>query len=79
MKFLEKWLEAVNKKNSVLCAGLDPAEFEMERGEKGLPEGIDKKEWSLRYIEAVAPYCAAIKPNIQYWKGGGDLKDLQDI
>lgn len=79
MKFLEKWLEAVNKKNSVLCAGLDPAEFEMERGEKGLPEGIDKKEWSLRYIEAVAPYCAAIKPNIQYWKGGGDLKDLQEI
>ena len=27
--FREKWLEVVERKNSVLCAGLDPAEFEM--------------------------------------------------
>ncbi len=66
-QFKDKWYEAVERKNSVLCAGLDPAEFDMGRGEKGLPEFGDKKIWSLDYIEAVAPYCAAVKPNVQYW------------
>lgn len=79
MSFREKWLTAVEKKNSVLCAGLDPAEFEMGRGEKGLPEGASKLGWALRYVEAVAPHCAAIKYNIQYWKGEDDAKTLAQI
>jgi len=79
MKFIEKWFGAVNEKNSVLCAGLDPAEFEMRRGEKGLPKGVDKKEWSLKYVETVAPYCAGIKPNIQYWKKKDDMNSLKEI
>lgn len=79
MTFLEKWLEVVDKKNSVLCAGLDPAEFAMGRGEKGLPELDDKREWALSYIEAVAPYCAALKPNMQYWKGPEDIESLVEI
>jgi len=66
--FTEKWLETVDRKNSVLCLGLDPAEAEMGRGEEGLPKGTDKLTWSLRYIEAAAPYASAIKPNLQYWK-----------
>ncbi len=41
--FREKWLEAVKEKNSVLCAGLDPAEFGMGRGEKGLPKNVIKE------------------------------------
>ena len=77
MNFKEKWLEAVDKKNSVLCAGLDPAEFNMGRGEKGLPEGVNKRDWALKYVEAVAPYSAVLKPNIQYWKSsGGDIDTL---
>ncbi len=72
--FREKWLEAVEKKNSVLCAGLDPAEFLMGRGEKGRPAGTDKLSWAFQYIEAIAPYCAALKPNIQYWKNAANLQ-----
>jgi len=78
-EFLKNWLEAVDKKNSVLCAGLDPADFEMGRGGKGLPEGINKRDWAIKYVTAVAPFCAAIKPNFQYWKDEGDVKTLKEI
>jgi len=77
--FKEKWLDVVDKKNSVLCAGLDPAEFSMGRGEKGLLEGVNKRDWALKYVESVAPYAAVLKPNFQYWKGRGNVKDLMEI
>ena len=79
MSFKEKWLTAVEKKNSVLCAGLDPAAFDMGRREEGLPQGVDKRDWSLKYIGAVAPFCAAVKPNLQYWKNADDMKILAEI
>tara|TARA_Y100000310_G_scaffold342839_1_gene447820 strand:- start:1110 stop:1994 length:885 start_codon:yes stop_codon:yes gene_type:complete len=79
MSFREKWLDAVERKGSVLCAGLDPAEFEIGRGEKGLPKGVKKLEWSVKYIHAVAPYCSAIKPNINYWKDTIDNASLEII
>lgn len=74
--FREKWLEAVREKNSVLCAGLDPAPFEMGRGERGLPQGILKREWALKYVQAVAPYCSAVKPNLQYWQTPGNRREF---
>ncbi len=77
MTFRERWLTAVDKNNSVLCAGLDPAEFNMGRGEKGLAEGVYLVDWALDYVEAVAPYCAALKPNTQYWKW--DYAVLEEI
>jgi orotidine-5'-phosphate decarboxylase len=85
MTFKEKWLEAVKAKNSVLCAGLDPAEFGMGRGDKGLPEfgihALDEAKliWCMDYLKAVAPFCAACKPNIQYFKGKGDIEILYQI
>ncbi|NOQ37910.1 hypothetical protein GQ472_03395 [archaeon] len=79
MDFADKWYQAVLEKDSVVCAGLDPAEFGMGRGGKGLPEGVDKGQWALEYVEAVAPYCAAVKPNIQYWKDIGDMETLTEI
>ena len=79
MAFADKWYQAVLEKNSVLCAGLDPAEFDMGRGGKGLPEDVDKGQWALEYVEAVAPFCAAVKPNIQYWKDIGDMETLTQI
>src|SRR3972149_383382 len=79
MSFRQKWLAAVEKKNSVLCAGLDPADFVMGRGEKGLPEGANKLGWALRYVQAVGPYCAAVKYNTQYWKGEDDARTLAKI
>lgn len=85
MTLKEKWKEAVERKDSVLCAGLDPAEHSMDRGERGLPKEIYqspselKRNWSLNYVEAVAPYCAALKPNTNYWKGPVDGFALKEI
>ena len=77
--FIEKWQKTVDNKKSVLCAGLDPAEYEMGRGNEGLPQGTNKRDWALNYVEAVAPHCAAIKPNYQYWKDEKDVSALRDI
>ena len=76
MTFKQKWLEAVKRKNSVLCAGLDPAVFEMGRGDEGLPQDRGKLGWSAEYINTIAPFCAAVKPNVQYWKGREDAATL---
>ncbi len=78
MSFLEKWLEAVDKKNSVVCAGVDPAELEMGRKDEGLPEGADKRSWVLSYVKAVSPYCSAIKPNVNYFKNPGDMVIMKE-
>lgn len=51
----------------------------MGRGRQGLPPHADKREWSLQYLKAVAPYCSAVKPNTQYWKGPCDSRDLEEI
>ncbi len=77
--FREKWLAAVDHKGSVLCAGIDPAEHAMGRGDEGLPDGRDKRTWALSYVSAVAPYVAAVKPNSQYWKAVGDEATLREI
>lgn len=81
--FTEIWLEKVREKGSTLCAGLDPAVFEMGRGEKGLPKGVSgraaRRDWCIRYLESVAPYCAAVKPNAQYWKDPEGAALLEEI
>jgi orotidine-5'-phosphate decarboxylase len=79
MAFKDKWLEAVVNKNSVLCAGLDPAEHDMGRGDEGLPEEVTKGDWAFNYVEAVAPYCAAIKANSQFWRRNVDRCTLKQI
>ncbi len=67
MTFKEKWFDAVKKKNSILCIGLDAAEFGQR--EKGtVPEKTDKLEWCLSVIEEQAEYAAAVKPNRNYIK-----------
>jgi len=76
--FREKWLAAVEKKNSVLCAGLDPAEYDLGRGEEGLPYLIDKREWTFRYLETVAPHVAALKINVNYWKQRDDMETIAE-
>jgi orotidine-5'-phosphate decarboxylase len=77
--FREKWLETVDRKNSVLCAGLDPAEYEMGRIDEGLPPETGKLDWAMKYVSAVAPFCAAIKPNLQYWKNNYGMDSLEHI
>ncbi len=77
--FWERWHQLRLEKGSNICAGLDPSVYEMGRGEKGLPQGVDKLEWSLRYIEAVAPYVVAIKPNAGSWGNAGDRTALKKV
>ena len=77
----DAWFEAVDKKNSILCAGVDPADYLMGRTDKGagLPVGTNKRDWSLSYVEAVAPFAAAIKPNLRYFSRGGDSELLDEM
>jgi len=65
--FKQKWLEIVKRKNTNLCAGLDPAEYG-QRPDITIPHGVSKLEWCLDFVEKVAPYSAAIKPNRNYIK-----------
>ena len=77
--FKESWLDSASKKNSTLCAGVDPPSYLMGRGEKGLPLGTNKRDWVLKYIEAVSPYCAAFKPNVRYFGFEGDNELLKEM
>lgn len=77
-RFSRAWLETAARRDSVLCAGLDPPTAELGRGERGLAPGVDRRAWALGYVEAVAPFCAALKPNVQYWKGPGDVEILEE-
>ncbi|MFH0977681.1 MAG: orotidine 5'-phosphate decarboxylase / HUMPS family protein [Candidatus Woesearchaeota archaeon] len=79
MSFLEKWLNSVRSKDSVLCAGIDPADFEIGRKDESLPADVLKSDWAKMYIEAVAPFAAAVKPNFHYWKGKPDAETLDAI
>ncbi len=76
---LEKWVLAVSRKNSVLCAGLDPAEY-WQGTENTLPEGADKLQWCLDFIDKIGPYAAAVKPNGNFVENlsGEDKKKLVD-
>lgn len=67
MTFIKKWQDAAAAKNSILCAGLDPAEFG-QRAKTSLPEGINKFDWCMGFVQAVAPHSAAVKINRNYIK-----------
>lgn len=76
--FREKWLAAVEQKNSVLCAGLDPAEYDLGR-DQGLPYMVDKREWSFQYLRSVGPHAAALKINANYWKERDDMRTVEEL
>lgn len=77
--FLKKWHELREEKDSNIVIGLDPAVFKLSRGEKGLPRGIDKLEWSLAYLDAVAPYSICVKPNAGYFGDSSERTILKKI
>lgn len=75
--FREKWQETVAQKDSILCVGLDPADFGQRPG-RTLPKEQNKLEWCMDFVRQVAPYSAAIKINRNYVKdfSQGDLYRL---
>jgi hypothetical protein len=77
--FIKKWHSIIKEKNSNICAWLDPSLYEMWRWEKWLPKWVGKLEWSLKYIEAVAPYVSAIKPNAGSWWWAWERALLKEI
>lgn len=67
MSFISKWQQAVERKQSLLCVGIDPAN-QGQRENQALDQGLDKLSWTLNMIEAVAPFAAGIKLNRNYFK-----------
>lgn len=81
-KFIDLWHETREKNNSNIIAGLDPAPFALGRGDSGLPEDVDLRQWSLSFVEAVAPHVAGIKFNQAFYQGSGQrtlLRELVDL
>ena len=67
MSFISKWQRAVEKKQTVLCVGIDPANQD-QRQNQAIDQNLDKLSWTLNMIEAVAPFAAGIKLNRNYFK-----------
>ncbi|GAG14728.1 unnamed protein product, partial [marine sediment metagenome] len=72
--FLRKYQKARDEKDSILCAGFDPA-IPNQREKNTLPEKYFKDNKSVEegilaffeeFLESVQDYCCAIKPNNQY-------------
>lgn len=81
VSFAEKWRSVVSEKNSILCAGLDPAEF-WSRPDNTLPADADKLNWCLTFIDKIAPYCAGVKINgnfVEDLSGSDKTKLVQKI
>ena len=78
-EFQKRWHETRERQGSNIVAGLDPALYEVGKGQYGLDEGVDLKEWSLRFIDAVAPYVAMIKTNQAFFQGVGQTAILKEL
>lgn len=78
-----KRLSLAKDKKSLLCAWLDPALFQMWRGEKWLPSSIKTDaqlyDRALSYIDAVSPYVSWIKYNTKYREGTWQWDVLQRL
>lgn len=79
LSLFEKWQKNVVLKKSIICAGLDPAVYNLGRREQGLPEGADLLNWSKEYIKAVADYSAGIKINPSYFKSSKHIQEVIDF
>ncbi len=78
----ERLLAAWKKQQSMLCVGLDP---DLTRFPKALAEPAQKEplaaieEFCLGIMKAVAPYCAAFKPQIAYFASVGAESVLEKL
>ncbi|MFH1126441.1 MAG: orotidine-5'-phosphate decarboxylase [Candidatus Altiarchaeota archaeon] len=83
--FIEKYLKARKKKESILCVGLDPG-LRAFRKEDVVPLKYEKGDveqglldYCLEMIETTADYACAIKPNSQYLLFTLGIKELKKI
>jgi len=61
--FIKNLEETINRKESLICVGLDPDPNQMQVH--------DLLEFCKRIIEEVVPYVAAIKPNLAFFEAFG--------
>ncbi|XOB42244.1 MAG: orotidine-5'-phosphate decarboxylase [Candidatus Nealsonbacteria bacterium] len=79
--FVDELIKIIRKKETILCVGIDPQvryipEHILRQGEKEATNPSDPFEVTCRafviffreIIEAVAPYAAAVKPNIAFFE-----------
>ena len=72
--FIRKYEKARDEKDSILCAGFDPA-IPQQRKDNVIPEKYFEDKKSIQesiisffedFLEEVKEYCCAVKPNNQY-------------
>ena len=78
-RFQELWHHLRTEKGSNIIAGLDPAVAAIGHGEKGLAADTDLRDFSLQFIEAVAPYVAGIKLNQAFFQGEGHRTLVKEL
>jgi orotidine-5'-phosphate decarboxylase len=64
-RVVQKWLQCVRQKKSLLCVGVDPLEVKQDP-RVGVNDRAEKIAWMRKLLQAVAPYAAGIKINRQY-------------
>lgn len=86
MSLLEKYKNAREKKDSILCVGLDPAVKGFRDGDV-IPDtymtdediGNSILEFCINIIEQTSDYACAIKPNSQYILFAMNLNQLKEL
>jgi len=76
-EFLQKYLNAREEKNSILCIGLDPAQPGL-RKENTMPDD-DIMGFCLNIIDKTSPYACAFKANSQYILFDLNMEQLQEL
>ncbi len=66
-KFVETYLQCVDKKKSIVCLGLDPA-IPQQRTKNVIPSN-DRVTFMEEMITSLAPFCSTVKMNRQYLIG----------
>ncbi len=69
--FNQRLLDTVRSRNSNVCVGLDPDPARLK--------GRDPGDYLAAIIEAVAPYVAAVKPNLAFFEGAGGMAALEKV
>lgn len=71
MTFFGRLEEGIERKDSVVCVGLDPVPSRT-------PDGVETSEFLRRIIDATSDVAAAYKPNTAYYEAMGDWDLLVD-
>jgi orotidine-5'-phosphate decarboxylase len=77
--FYDKYIEVAQKKNSILCVGLDPAIPKQRR--KNVISTETRLEFMRKIVEDVSPYASVIKINRQYVIGLSmdQIREINDL